>query len=340
MPGLITHYLLGYDVLDKMSLQAYIKMKEHLPQNNIRNIILKNRSAFNLGLPGPDIFFYHLPSLIGKNTINIGSTMHSERTGRFFNVYIDYMNTLDKREKEIAISYLCGFLCHYVLDATAHPFVYYHCGFSTTGKDESNIYGAMHRTLETDIDTVLLKKLRGLKPSNFNQSAIFKLPRENISALYPLMVKSINKTYDLDITKNYLKNIILSARQESKILQNKTGRKKVVLSYIENKTVKIPIITSLIHTNNIPNKNDCLNESHKQWYLPWDNKIVKKDSFIDLFNNSSKSTLELFDKLNNYLYWNLDKNILLKSIGNNSYYTGIDCNNKVFFKYHKSLKNF
>ena len=49
MPGFTTHYILG--------MKAYNDM----PQNNLKFIIAKYRWLYQLGLQGPDMFFYNLP---------------------------------------------------------------------------------------------------------------------------------------------------------------------------------------------------------------------------------------------------------------------------------------
>ena len=51
MPGFTTHYILG--------MKAYNDM----PQNNLKFIIAKYRWLYQLGLQGPDMFFYNLPIL-------------------------------------------------------------------------------------------------------------------------------------------------------------------------------------------------------------------------------------------------------------------------------------
>ena len=64
MPGFTTHYILG--------MKAYNDM----PQNNLKFIIAKYRWLYQLGLQGPDMFFYNLPILRHRDHRNIGSYMH------------------------------------------------------------------------------------------------------------------------------------------------------------------------------------------------------------------------------------------------------------------------
>ena len=71
MPGFTTHYILG--------MKAYNDM----PQNNLKFIIAKYRWLYQLGLQGPDMFFYNLPILRHRDHRNIGSYMHEHHVNDF-----------------------------------------------------------------------------------------------------------------------------------------------------------------------------------------------------------------------------------------------------------------
>ena len=101
MPDIVVHTGFGADVLKKLSLDI-------------------DRDIFNFGLLGPDPYLFYrfyLPPF--RNRVNRYSTvMHNERTGEFLLQLARY--AVDSRE---VFSYLCGFLCHYALDSTAHPYI-------------------------------------------------------------------------------------------------------------------------------------------------------------------------------------------------------------------------
>ena len=70
MPGFTTHYLFGVETCHRLGASP------------LRRELMENHTAFGLGLQGPDIFFYDLPSyVIYKN--NIGSVAHTTDTGKF-----------------------------------------------------------------------------------------------------------------------------------------------------------------------------------------------------------------------------------------------------------------
>ena len=71
MPGFVTHYLFGVNVF------------QGLPNGSIKNNLRKNHAAFALGLQGPDVFFYYLPSYL-LHQKNLGALAHDHATDRFF----------------------------------------------------------------------------------------------------------------------------------------------------------------------------------------------------------------------------------------------------------------
>ena len=88
--------------------------------DDLQNIILNNRAIFDYGVHGPDIFFYY--NCLKHNEVNrYGSAMHD----------IPYKDTLAQikenfkktENKDMALSYLLGFTCHFTLDSYCHGFI-------------------------------------------------------------------------------------------------------------------------------------------------------------------------------------------------------------------------
>ena len=70
MPGFTTHYLFG--------LNSFLELEEP----DLVSCIRKFPHAFCMGLQGPDIFFYYLPSYL-RSSGNIGQLAHHKNTGVF-----------------------------------------------------------------------------------------------------------------------------------------------------------------------------------------------------------------------------------------------------------------
>ena len=61
------------------------------------------------------------------------------------------------------ISYFCGFICHYALDRSVHPFVYW--AMEDIKKREHITYHpfVLHNRIEFNIDMILLKEKRNIE---------------------------------------------------------------------------------------------------------------------------------------------------------------------------------
>lgn len=329
MPGFTTHYLFGVDIYRTQT------------NTHLKKIIQSCPSAYTLGLQGPDIFFYHLPFLLGDDSKKIGSIMHKSKVNDFFKNYLLAMGSLLDREREIALSYFAGFLCHYYLDTTTHPYIYsqskiYDIGGILADGDivppkDKMLYYAEHRTLETAIDTLMLKEQKDLLPSQFLKERVLKLPREVSHTLAHLLSQSINKTYYKEEVLSYrhLNHIFHDAKWECKILKDHTGHKKKWIEKLENRYIKFPLLSSMIPSDSFFDKEDILNISHKTWCYPWDTKSSFSSSFIELYHIASEKCIETLHSFWDYIDIPSDsmaapakQNIFLEKAGNLSYHTG------------------
>lgn len=106
MPASYSHYRLGQKVI----------LQLHCP---LKKIILDNRDLFDLGLHGPDILFYNRPYTHSK--INrLGSKMHQEKANIFFTQAI---TILKNSQSDAQLAYICGFICHFILDSNCHSYI-------------------------------------------------------------------------------------------------------------------------------------------------------------------------------------------------------------------------
>lgn len=88
----------------------------HMP-GDVRRTILRFRQLFDVGLHGPDIFYFAPPPF--QNNIRFLSVKFHEQSGREFFQRICRIARMERSEASQA--YLYGVLCHYCLDAVCHP---------------------------------------------------------------------------------------------------------------------------------------------------------------------------------------------------------------------------
>ena len=106
MPSGYAHYRFGTAFLPELP-------------GDVRRTVQRFRGLYDMGLHGPDIFFYSGP-LLKTNAGFLGIKFH-EQTGRAFFSRVCRMTRMEK--SEAGLSYLYGLLCHYCLDSVIHPFV-------------------------------------------------------------------------------------------------------------------------------------------------------------------------------------------------------------------------
>lgn len=129
MPDIVVHNAMGDKVLAGLSTE-------------ISSLI--DRDIFGVSVMGPDPYiFYRFFALPFRHRINQRShTMHHTKTGQFL------MELAKRGQSPEMFSYLAGFLCHYAMDSTSHPFIY---GAADDRAD-------MHTAVEHRLDVLELER--------------------------------------------------------------------------------------------------------------------------------------------------------------------------------------
>ena len=155
--------------------------------DDLQNIILNNRAIFDYGVHGPDIFFYY--NCLKHNEVNrYGSAMHD----------IPYKDTLAQikenfkktENKDMALSYLLGFTCHFTLDSYCQGFI--------EKVDETMPYS--HGKIESQFDRYLLIK-DGFNPVTKSVTDMFHPDKKMAKVISGLFNK-----FDEDIIYKTLKD--------------------------------------------------------------------------------------------------------------------------------------
>lgn len=324
MPGFTTHYIMG--------MKAYNDM----PQTSLKFIIAKYRWLYQLGLQGPDIFFYNLPVLRHRDHRNVGSHMHEHLVNDFFRCCFENLTKIESRQqREEGLAYMCGFLCHYVGDSICHPYVY--------GRIEYDIdhpggyYHGLHAQLENDLDALLLYKYKKKKPSQFNQAATICLNGMEIQFISRFLSKCINETYyplsyrnNYQVTARMVHRSILAIRFGCRTLADPLGKKKNKLEFVESLFLKNPVASNKLVTDTVADRAWSLNLHHEIWCNPWNEQIASRASFPDLFKQSLGKLDTIYYMINSMIDGtpNVDPVSLkrfLDEIGNYSYHSGLAC---------------
>ncbi|MGN0347497.1 MAG: zinc dependent phospholipase C family protein [Lachnospiraceae bacterium] len=314
MPGFNSHYFFGNNTL---------QLLEH---NYVKECCRRYPGTFCYGLQGPDIFFF-CGFVTMANEHNLGKLIHISDSNLFFrNMFRMVTHFKTRREKEIGIAYMAGFLGHYVLDTNVHPFVYARTGYDPDHKDPA--YNSRHIFLETDMDTLLLEKYTGLKPSQFRQDKAVLIPLRENKVVAQTLLYTIAKTYPKYVHFPILMSMsmyLMSVATHSLI--DKTGRKKYLFRTIEHFLVGHPVISPLVPSEKFFFHKDPFNTKHEEWKNPWDKDIKSTQSFFDLYDCSETQYLRLLRQFDHVLSHKTKKEVtdFFVNIGNLSYHSGLDC---------------
>ena len=315
MPGFTTHYLFG------------INTYKALKNDSLKKVIFDHHASYSLGLQGPDIFFYYLPSYAVHEN-NIGSVAHIEDTGKFLSYLIESRNLFpDKKEAEIAQAYIMGFIGHYLLDCRCHPYIYYRSHFQ--GKTPE--YHGSHMNLEVDIDTELLGFYKHKLPSAFRQRSTILLTRLELRTIATILYYVYSMVYpDLKITYTGMRLAIRSIQAGTQFLYDPHGKKKVLTRKIEAMTLGYPILSPMMASDSLQFYEDPLNVRHKEWKNPWDDTQVSTESFFDLMESAQEKYMQLLPRIYRLFMTRrhseaakLRMQNILKELGNLSYHSGL-----------------
>lgn len=316
MPGFTTHHLFGEKTLSQLS------------QHSIKDLIMENRSVYNLGLQGPDIFFYCIPAYLFYFK-NIGATAHTTTTSKFLSALLQSRKIFKTTaEQKIAKAYICGFFGHYMLDTNCHPYVYYRSHYHGATLE----YFARHVNLETDIDTYLLKQTHHIKPSEFPKHKVIALNHSQRKVIATILYYAYKKVYpSLHVSYAVMYSATFGMQAGGRLLQDRFGKRKVLVRKVESSILGHAYLSPMIPSDRMIFYKDPLNLRHNSWKNPWDHSIISTESFFDLFQKAQKNythlllDLELLFPLSySSTEASFSKDILAFA-GNKSYHSGLDC---------------
>ena len=315
MPGFATHYLFGVNTIKKIS------------NDMITNSIKEYPHTFGLGLQGPDLFFYFLPSYLKKSG-NLGTLVHHKNNGLFLSYLLESRALFsDCHEQEIAAAYIEGFLGHYVLDTVCHPYIYAKSHYGTYKKD----YFGHHVYLETDIDADLLAYYKGCSPTSFYQSRTIQLSNKECRVVAGILQYAYSQTYPeyrFHYTSMYA--AVRSMPLMTAALRDPYGKKKAFARSIEAKAFGYAVISPLIASEKYRFTVDPLNLKHRRWHNPWNKERSSRQSFFELLDEASAQYLTILSLTNKVFSVPLHTPIhgqysraLLGALGDKSYLSGM-----------------
>jgi hypothetical protein len=270
MPAAITHYFEAKKAWDKFSA------------NNVGEPFSEN--AFLWGAQGPDFFFCHnfLPWRKGESLCPYASKLHGALPSRLLGIMRGYAVS-HGGDADIR-SYIYGFLCHYSLDRTAHPFI--NSNVDDLKKIISGRSGSfLHCQIESAIDVIVLRAETGALPTGFDLkktvpkdfAVMQKISRMYTYVLFKLLGEKVDEKNIFQAEKD--------CRLASGLLNDRTTFKKGFVERVEKRTGRYNH-SCCIRGICEDEKYDYANILHSGWRYPEGSTVTRTESFFDLYDKS------------------------------------------------------
>lgn len=282
MPAFSTHYLFAREMLPVLE-EAAKPFELHVP------------SVF-LGTQGPDVFLFHRLLFLGKSYRRISSRMHRMRPSLLFEELARQVNSAPCRS--IALSYAYGFLCHYALDCTVHPFVY---ARQAELKKKYKVFAGftLHNRIEFGLDAVLLHDKLGVEhPRRFETQALLSQEPQLLEAVCGILEKVIGAVLpELPVRREKLLEAWRDFYQMQRVLHDKGGWRRPALQVAE--TVLLPFTLGFCPSSMLrPSSAEkarirYCNTEHKPWSSPEAPHRMRSESFDELWEEAKVLTSRL-----------------------------------------------
>ena len=320
MPATIVHSYFAKDIL------------EILP-NSIADIVDDRRvKMFAQGMD-PLMFYNLFRPIPGKRIRNFSDYFHRNKTQEYFINLINYIKDNNLINDKDTVSFLIGAICHYVLDSTIHPFIFYKTGVFNKKYKNTYKYNNVHAFMEVFLDNDMIARREDIKPYHFKLGSFCFDIYKFSESLKDCIDYTFFKTFEI---KNMGKIYYSSLKQMRNSLvifrRDPIGVKKFVYKLIDTFTSrKVFRFEAISYHQPLNDRHNFLNLNHKLWRNPIIYDLTSNESFLDLYLKSLKIAKVLicasFDYING-------KNIELEKIYTNmSYVTGLNCDVEKEFKY-------
>ena len=320
MPATVTHAYFSNDVYDILPNQ----IKERISLSRIK--------MFGQGTD--PLMFYHLFSVKpGKKIRLMQRVCHRQHTRDFFCQFIEDIKKSHLEEDSDVCSFLCGFICHYVLDSTIHPFVIYKTGNFDKHNKVTYKYNNLHLFMETYLDNHLIRKREHQNPYSFSiVKYSFDLAPFS-SGLNQVIHSSFDKVYHVSNMDSIYYQALKDMKFSLQVFrQDRFGIKKFFYKLADTFTPRRCFrFEAISYHYTMHPAYDFLNFKHRLWRNPTTYSITSHDSFYDLYIKSLKLAKKIIEDTFDYLSGqDVDLNSVFKNL---SYTTGLDCDEYKELKY-------
>lgn len=280
MPAMLTHDFFGRDAYARVMGATDLYTPDE-------------RDAFLLGSQGPDPLFYLmlLPPL--KVFERLGSDMHHVAPGPLLLSLRRAVDGLGENDRSVGRAYLAGFVCHYLLDRSVHPLVFYWergiCQAGVDGLDGSD-GGVVHAEIERDLDEMVLFSKSGDTIETYRPYVeVLRGRDEMLRVLGDLYFASVvGPLADGEPTANRVYPLAVTCfRVAQKMFWSPSGTKTSGIAAVEGTLLKprYSLVRAMSHRVRPETTSDFDNRDRHVWRDPFTN-VTRTESFWDLYDGA------------------------------------------------------
>lgn len=270
--------------------------------------------VMTLGAQGPDPLFTLglFPLRPSSRPGKLGSLLHEYRTGAF-------LHALCRRAKDgsdVDRDFALGFLTHYALDSTVHPYVYAH-----SAKADGSYSSSVHMRLEKHWDALYYHR-EGYRGT----PVIMPGPKET-QPLWPeiarLLSGAIRDVFpEQEVSWENISEALSGTAYVNRLTHSPRGVKYGFVWLAERIVGKPGVATSQM-TPRFPSKADITNSAHRPWHSPFEPDVERTEGLEELYERGTNRAAELLAAGRRYFDQALDEEGLARVIGNVGYDSGM-----------------
>lgn len=284
MPAVITHNFFGREMYDAR-FQTIGGTRDEA-------------DAFLLGNQGPDPLFYTLISPHIAEFHSLGQAMHKQKPAELLAAMKMAVDTLEGVQQKIGRAYALGFLCHYALDSTMHPFVYAQqfelCDAGEPGLSRAD-GSEVHGLIESELDEIVLFNKYGETIATFNPAnetlnasiAVLQV----VSKIYAYVASAV---YDVVTPPNLFLMATLNFRIVQQAFYSPRGIKRQLIGRVERILRPYSFFKAMSHRANASTTSQFDNRHHNVWQNPFTTE-KSTASFWDLHNAAKIKAAQLIE---------------------------------------------
>ncbi|MBQ8287255.1 MAG: hypothetical protein IJX76_00600 [Clostridia bacterium] len=282
MPSFWTHFAFASDCRKRLSSRV-----GYTAAGTLTAAVAAYPHAFCTGMQGPDPFLFYLPAAFRKRRLS--SVLHTEETVRLLCRILARAYSFAGEDRRIALSYVAGFLGHYLLDSHTHAFVYAKAGIVRSADSF-----CIHNALEADLNRLAIERSFGKRLREMPRPRAYELSPAERRVLCALYSDLLEQVYKIRCSPAKVARALWSVRECYRVLYDPHGRKAATVRKAEALAGRAYLSPLFLGESRY--FEDPANLERHLWVDPFTKK-ASRATFFDLYDRALEAYIPLINLL-------------------------------------------